>query len=158
AGRTADQTRGVRTLIAGVRYHPVPIVVAFADEAGRAAVRARARAHAVIAARAEIHVDEHHALAMNEPGVHCHLQILRGEGIAHPGAAFRQPVDALAPELLSDRRRGANDVLERLAPDAHEFDVLERLERERPRLVEQQRDLAGVVALAQISDREIARA
>ena len=42
------------------------------------------------------------------------------------------------------------------AADAHQLHVLERAERERPWLIEQQADLSGVVSLAQIGHRELA--
>src|SRR5439155_6187861 len=69
---TPDQARGIAALITRGRHHPVPVAIAFADEHRRPFVRIGAGAHAIVAARARIEIDEHHALAVDQAGVHGH--------------------------------------------------------------------------------------
>src|SRR5262249_53575595 len=129
---------------------------ALADESRRPAVRIRARADAVVAARARAEVDQQHALAVDQPRVRGHLQVLRHHRIARGVTALLQTGDDGLPELTLDRRVLANGGLELVARNLDELDVLERLHRKRPRLVHQQRRFTGVLALAQIRDGELA--
>ena len=60
------------------------------------------------------------------------------------------------PQLLLRRRDTASSTAWKSSrASLHELDVLERRQRERPRLVEQQADFARVVAFAQIGDGEL---
>ena len=160
ARRAADHAGRVGALIAGRGHQPVPELETLADESRDSSVRVGARPHAVVAARAGLEVDQQHALAVDEPRVHRHLQIFGLRGVPDSGASLLQALDRHFPELLFDVLMLFDEPIEVRSGhlDRTQLDALDRGEREGPRLLEQNRGLSEVVALAQVRQREIGRA
>ncbi len=155
AGRTADHADRIGALITGGRDAVVGDAGAFTDEARDAAVRRGAGANAVVALGARIQIDQQHALAVNQPAVHRRPQGLDGSRIANRESSFLEPRDDRVPELLLDARAGLQRAPKLAAADAHELDVFERCQRHRPRLFQQETDLAGIVSLPQVRDGQL---
>src|SRR5262249_8678801 len=81
SGRAVHHADGVGALVASGGDEPVAIALSLTDELGLAAVRVGAAAHALVAAGAGREVDEEDALAVDEAGLHGHLQVLGRDGI-----------------------------------------------------------------------------
>src|SRR5437773_4192590 len=153
--RAIHHADGIRALVAGRRHEPVAILLPLADEAGLAAMGVRATADALVAARARREVDQEDALAVDETGVHRHLQVFGGHGIARRGPPELEPGDHLRPERFLEVRIARGEGLEVGLADADDLHVLEGLQGEGPRLVEEQRRLSRVVPLAQVGNRHV---
>ena len=100
------------------------------------------RAHAFVAARAGLEIDEQHALAVDQ------ARSPSRTAAAARAADCRPPGrDCFSRATIVSHSRASTSgprqqLLQVVARDLHQLDVLERRQRERPRLVQQQRRLA----------------
>src|SRR6266851_9810206 len=157
-GRAIDHADGVRALVARRGDEPPVVAVALAYEARLPAMRVRAAAHALVAARARGEVDEQHALTVNEAGLHRHLHVFGRGRLALDGPARLEARHRFHPQRVLDVRIGGRDLAEHLARELDHLDVLEGLEGEGPGVVEEEGRLSRVVALAQVGQGEVGRA
>src|SRR5262249_20086256 len=102
--RALHHADGVGALVAGGGDQPSAVFLALADELGAAGVGVGAAADEFVATRAGREVDQQHALAVDEPGVHRHLQVFAGSRVAGDGAASLQALQRLGPQLVLDGR------------------------------------------------------
>jgi hypothetical protein len=120
-------------------------------------VGVRAAAHALVAARAGGEVDEKHALAVDEAGLHGHLHVFGRVRLALDRAPRLEALHRFLPQLVLDVRVGGGDGAEDLARELDDLDVLQGLQGHRPGVLEEQRRLPRVVALAEVGQGQVLR-
>ena len=156
ARRATDHAHRVGAVHARIGHHPVIVSLAVADEHGIAAVGRGAGAHAVVAPRAAVEVDEHRLGAVDEPLLDrpLHRRIVREQATrGHLGLALRRCLD------LGEHMR-----LEHVRRHPQHVDVAERGERGlqrqclalAPAVVE--RGKAVIVSGAEVGERTLAGA
>src|SRR5262249_40180090 len=153
----ADHADGIGALVARSRDEPVLELEPLPDEPRDPPVRVGARPYAVVAAGARVQVDHQDALAVDQSGLHRHLEILGPDRVPDRVSAPLQRLERASPERGPHRGAGAEQLVEGPAVDLHELDAVDRREREGPGLVEKERRLPEVVPLAEVRQRQVRR-